>query len=75
MKGREKMNMFQEVKSIFGDDQTEQHKQVFDEFFTVAKEIREKFGKQAYLSDKYLSYLFEVIVYTDNGASSIKGLR
>ena len=59
MKGRVKMNMFQEVKSIFGDDQTEHQKQAFDDFFTVAKEIREKLGKQAYLLDKYLSYLFE----------------
>ena len=59
MKGREKMNMFQEVNSIFGNDQTEHQKQAFDEFITAAKEIRTRLGKQAYLLDKYLSYLFE----------------
>lgn len=53
------MNIFKNESGLLGDATVKHLKLSFDEFFKQASEIRTKLGKQGYLLDKYLSYLFE----------------
>jgi hypothetical protein len=55
------MNMFNEVEGILGYAQTEHLNQALNKFFGQAREIRTRLGGQAYLLDKYLSFLFETV--------------
>lgn len=53
------MNIFENESGLLGDATAKHLKHSFGEFFKQASEIRTKLGKQGYLLDKYLSYLFE----------------
>ena len=59
LKGREKMNIFENESGISGSASVEHLKRSFEEFLQQSVEIRTRLGKQGYLLDKYLSYLFE----------------
>lgn len=58
-KGREKMNIFENESGILGGVSVNSLNQSLKEFLRQATEIRRRLGKQGYLLDKYLSYLFE----------------
>lgn len=53
------MNIFENESGILGNASVDNLKQSFMEFIQQATEIRIRLGKQRYLLDKYLSYLFE----------------
>jgi hypothetical protein len=53
------MNIFENESGFLGDASVKHLKISFVEFIKQAAEIRTKLGKQGYLLDKYLSYLFE----------------
>ncbi|NSW92105.1 MAG: hypothetical protein HPY74_15785 [Firmicutes bacterium] len=53
------MNIFENESGILGSASMDNSKQSFKEFLHQASEIRTGLGKQKYLLDKYLSYLFE----------------
>lgn len=53
------MNIFENESGILGSASVDNLKRSFKEFFKQAAEIRIRLGKQKYLLDKYLSYLFE----------------
>jgi len=53
------MNIFENESGFLGDASVKHLKNSFIEFIKQAAEIRTKLGKQGYLLDKYLSYLFE----------------
>ena len=53
------MNIFESESGILGSASVDNLKQSFKEFLQQATEIRIRLGKQKYLLDKYLSYLFE----------------
>ena len=53
------MNIFENESGILGSASVDNLKQSFKEFLQQATEIRTRLGKQRYLLDKYLSYLFE----------------
>lgn len=53
------MNTFENESGILGSTSVDNLKQSFQEFLQQATEIRTRLGKQGYLLDKYLSYLFE----------------
>ena len=53
------MNIFENESGILGSASVDNLKRSFKEFFKQATEIRIRLGKQGYLLDKYLSYLFE----------------
>jgi ribosomal protein L31 len=53
------MNIFKNESGILGSASVDNLKKSFKEFFQMATEVRTKLGKQGYLLDKYLSYLFE----------------
>lgn len=53
------MNIFENESGILGSASVDNLKRSFKEFFKQATEMRKKLGKQGYLLDKYLSYLFE----------------
>jgi len=53
------MNIFENESGILGSASVESLKQSFRDFFKQATEMRKRLGKQGYLLDKYLSYLFE----------------
>jgi len=53
------MNIFENESGFLGDASVKHLKLSFAEFIKQAAEIRTKLGKQGYLLDKYLSYLFE----------------
>lgn len=53
------MNIFENESDFLGSTSVEHLKLSFAEFIKQAAEIRTKLGKQGYLLDKYLSYLFE----------------
>lgn len=53
------MNIFENESGILGNATVDNIKQSFKDFFKQATEIRTRLGKQRYLLDKYLSYLFE----------------
>lgn len=53
------MNIFENESGILGSASVDILKQSFMEFIQQATEIRIRLGKQRYLLDKYLSYLFE----------------
>ena len=59
LKGRENMNIFGNESGVLCSASVEHLKRSFEEFFQQAVEILTKLGKQGYLLDKYLSYLFE----------------
>jgi len=53
------MNIFENESGILGSASVDNLKRSFKEFLRQATEIRIRLGKQGYLLDKYLSYLFE----------------
>lgn len=53
------MNIFENETGIIGDASIEHLQRSFEELLQQAREIRVMLGKQGYLLDKYLSYLFE----------------
>jgi len=53
------MNIFESESGILGSASIDHLKRSFYEFLRQATEIRKMLGKQKYLLDKYLSYLFE----------------
>lgn len=53
------MNIFENESGILGSASVDELKRSFKEFLRQATEIRIRLGKQGYLLDKYLSYLFE----------------
>jgi len=53
------MNIFENESGILGSASVDNLKQSFKEFLRQATEIRIRLGRQGYLLDKYLSYLFE----------------
>ena len=53
------MNIFENESGILGSASVDNLKRSFKEFLRQATEIRIRLGKQRYLLDKYLSYLFE----------------
>ncbi len=53
------MNIFENESGILGSASGDNLKRSFNEFLQQASEIRIRLGKQKYLLDKYLSYLFE----------------
>jgi hypothetical protein len=59
MKGRDHMNIFENRSSFIGAFEPERTKNSVQNLFKLAKEIREKLGKQGYLLDSYLSYVLE----------------
>lgn len=59
LKGRKNMNIFENESGILGSASVDNLKESIKEFFKQANEIRTRLGKQGYLLDKYLSYLFE----------------
>lgn len=59
LKGRENMNIFENESGILGSASVDDLNRSFKEFLRQATEIRIRLGKQRYLLDKYLSYLFE----------------
>lgn len=54
------MNIFENESGFLGDASVKHLKLSFVEFIKQAVEIRTKLGKQGYLLDMYLSYLFEM---------------
>jgi hypothetical protein len=64
LKGQEKMNIFEKEIGIIGDAQVEHLKLSYEEFMQQAHDIRTRLGKQAYLLDGYLPYLFKSINVT-----------
>ena len=55
------MNIFKNESGILGSASMDNLKHSFKEFLKQATEIRIRLGKQRYLLDKYLSYLFEAM--------------
>ena len=53
------MNIFENESGILGSASVDNLKRSFKEFLRQATEIGIRLGKQRYLLDKYLSYLFE----------------
>ncbi len=53
------MNIFENESGILGSASVDNLKRSFKEFLQQASEIRIKLGKQRYLLDNYLTYLFE----------------
>lgn len=53
------MNIFENESGILGSASVDNLNRSFKEFLRQATEIRIRLGKQRYLLDKYLSYLFE----------------
>jgi ribosomal protein L31 len=53
------MNIFENESGILGSVSVDNLKRSFKEFLQQATEIRIKLGKQRYLLDNYLTYLFE----------------
>ncbi|MPM20457.1 hypothetical protein SDC9_66887 [bioreactor metagenome] len=53
------MNIYENESGILGSASVDSLKESIKEFFKQTTEIRTRLGRQGYLLDKYLSYLFE----------------
>ncbi len=59
MKGRDHMNIFENRDNLIGAFEPERTKNSVQNLFKLAKEIRDRLGKQGYLLDSYLSFVLE----------------
>lgn len=72
--GDREVTDFKDDRDFLGKNSTEHLRESFKELLTLARLIRSSLGRQAYLLDKYLSYMFEAASRLQESGMTSSGL-